>query len=589
MGQAPKIKMRPVQQLIRDTAGNVLPIAAIGLLVGIVIIGSAVDLSRNYLAKEQLQTACDAGVLAGRRTVTTNGWDTASQNAAKAYFNTNYNDNAQTTRLTTFNPVSSDDGNTITATATTVLDTLLMRVVGKDTITVTVTCGSSMGVGNADIMMVLDTTGSMANSLSGGQTRIQALRAAVKNFYQTMSAATGASNARVRYGFVPFSSTVNVGRLINDLDPRYLVDSRQYQSRVWEPGTTADKDTNTDWKLYSSKAYSSSSKCSSDLPSTTNFTDVSGQSKQQRTEYSCRDSGYYYYIYSRITTRPYAFNYRAATYDTSAYKNFNKVTTRTGDGGTNVSSTWAGCIEERSTIAQANFSYSSATGITPTGALDLNLDGIPSSDDKTKWAPMWPEVGYYRYTSSNRYTTSNSLYGAKTALYCPVESRLLSTMDKDGFAKVADSLTPIGGTYLDIGMIWGGRLLSPQGLWRGLVNDDPDNGGEVARHLIFMTDGEMEPNAYIQQAWGMEYWDRRVTSDGTTSDEARHTARFRAVCEAIKDKGIRIWVVAFTSALSDDLKACASDSSSYVAGNAAELNSAFQEIAKQVGELRVVE
>ncbi|HUD30076.1 MAG TPA: pilus assembly protein TadG, partial [Novosphingobium sp.] len=94
---------------------------------------------------------------------------------------------------------------------------------------------------------------------------------------------------------------------------------------------------------------------------------------------------------------------------------------------------------------------------------------------------------------------------------------------------------------------------------------------------------------YIPQAWGMEYWDRRVTSNGTSNDEARHTSRFLAACEAVKDKGIRVWVIAFTSGLSDDLKTCASDDSSYPATNASELNTAFQEIAKQVGELRVVQ
>jgi hypothetical protein len=139
-------------------------------------------------------------------------------------------------------------------------------------------------------------------------------------------------------------------------------------------------------------------------------------------------------------------------------------------------------------------------------------------------------------------------------------------------------------------MIWGGRMISPTGMWKTLVNEDPSNGGEVARHIIFMTDGEMEPNSYIAQAWGMEFWDRLVTGTSSLSnDEARHTSRFLATCEAIKDKGVRVWVIAFTSTLSTDLQTCASDDSSYTANSATELNNAFQEIAKQVGELRVVQ
>lgn len=576
-----------VQRLGRDTAGNILPIAAAGVLVGMLIIGSAVDLSRNFLAKQQLQAACDAGVLAGRKAVTSEGWDTASENVAHSFFNANFNETTQGTKSTVFDPTSPDHGSTVSAKASTVLDTLLMRVFNYDSFTVSVTCASSMGVGNADIMLVLDTTGSMDNRLSNGQKRIDALRSAVTNFYGTMSTAKGASNARVRYGVVPFSSTVNVGRLIQDASPSYLVDSRQYQSRVWNPDLSGNSDVFGSWQRVSNSTYRLSD-CNARLPKDTSFTTVRGESTQEKTEYECRGSGYSYSIYSRTATR-YMYSYQPVTYDTRAYKNFSPVTTRTGVDGANVSSTWAGCIEERGTVAQSSFSFSAAGGLSPSTAYDLDLDLVPTADVRTKWAPLWPEVAYTRYNSNSSWTTANTRYGEKATLYCPAEAQQLREMDAQDFADVTKSLVPIGGTYLDIGMIWGGRLLSPQGLWKNLVNDEPKNGGEVARHLIFMTDGEMEPNAYIQQAWGMEYWDRRVTSDGTSNDKARHTARFRAACDAIKSKGIRVWIVAFTSSLNSDLRYCASDNSSYTANSGPELNAAFQQIAKQVGELRVVQ
>lgn len=584
MRQAPQFAAR----LSRDAAGNILPIAAIGLLVGALIIGSAVDFGRTYLAEQQLQSACDAGVLAGRRAVTNNGFDAASEGAAKAFFNTNYNDAAQTTRSTTFEASSPDDGNTVNGVATTVLDTLLMRVFMKDTFNISVSCGSSMGVGNADVMMVLDTTGSMAYAL-GGSTRIAALRTAMKNFYTTMSNATASSNARVRYGFVPFSSSVNVGRLLTDLDTRYIVDSRAYQSRVYEPDDTGNNDDVGDWTRITSPSYTSSN-CDGKVPATTTGDVGSGSSKEQRRiEYSCRKYNNKYYIYYRQIDRPYVMRYKQITWPTNVFKTFASTITPTGDYGANQSTTWGGCIEERATVADATFSYSSTVGMSPKAALDVDLDSLPDvTSDKTKWAPMWPQISYLRY-SGNSYTRSEpTTQGNLGGNYCPVASRLLGEMTKTTYNQYVDSLNPSGGTYLDIGMIWGGRLSSPQGMWQGLVNDDPANGGEVARHLIFMTDGEMEPNAYIPQAWGMEYWDRRVTTD-TSKDAARHTSRFLATCEAIKDKGIRIWVVAFTSALSDDLKACATDNSSYLANSATDLNTAFQEIAKQVGELRVVE
>jgi hypothetical protein len=582
-------------RLSRDVAGNILPIAAIGVLIAAVVIGSAVDLSRNYLTREQLQSACDSAVLAGRRTVTTNGFDTASQTAATNYFNTNFSNQAQGTTSTTFSVTSPDSGQTVNGSASTVLNTLIMRIFGKDSFTITATCASSMGVGNADIMMVLDNTGSMASTLSGSTTRIAALRTAMKNFYNTIATATASSNARVRYGFVPFSSTVNVGKLITDLSPSYIADSDSYQSRIYEPDPDGGSDSTGNWSKYSNTSYGSSS-CGNAVPTNTSLSDSgSGSSKQQtRIEYACRQSSGNYYIYQRTITRPYEMRYRQIAYDTSAFKNFSTVTTPTGDYGANQSSIWGGCIQERGTVAQATFSYSSSTGITPKAALDLDLDTAPTvSDNNTKWTPLWPQISYMRYTTgygSSSYTTATTNSGTLATTYCPVKAQLLQTMTQTAFNSYADSLVAVGGTYLDIGMIWGGRMISPTGMWKTLVNQDPSNGGEVARHIIFMTDGEMEPNSYIAQAWGMEFWDRLVTGTSSLSnDEARHTSRFLATCEAIKDKGVRVWVIAFTSTLSTDLTTCASDDSSFTANSASDLNDAFQEIAKQVGELRVVQ
>ena len=63
----------------------------------------------------------------------------------------------------------------------------------------------------------------------------------------------------------------------------------------------------------------------------------------------------------------------------------------------------------------------------------------------------------------------------------------------------------------------------------------------------------------------------------------------QALCEAVKAKGIRIWVVAFASGLTSELSTCASTNSAFTASNASQLDEAFQSIAKQVGELRVVQ
>jgi Flp pilus assembly protein TadG len=630
-------------KMVADRSGAVLPMAAVGMLVAAMIVGAAVDLSRRYKVENQLQSACDSAVLAGRRTVTTAGFDQKSKDAADAYFWTNFDEASQEAFGTVFDRKSEDDGQTVKGTATTTVNTLIMRLFGFDSFSVAVSCTSSMGMGNSDVMLVLDTTGSMASSLDK-TTRIAALRLAVKNFYKTVNTATKETNARVRYGFVPYSSTVNVGRLLTGLSPNYIVDKWKYQSRLawlvdYSSGTKTKGSTNyqnasvSNLKQYSSTKYSSESNCTKALPSAGSYSSngsvsqtwtTSGTAPNQtiivtdsqpvkRTVYQCQKSGSNYYIYSGTeisdgktattytksqwvnapTTKSdfYYWDYKQVEFPTNVFKTFAPTTTYTGDNGAAQSSTWAGCIEERDTVNAATISYSTVAGISPSGAYDIDIDTVPGATDATKWRPLWPDIVYRRAgSSSSTYTQSTTTTGALAGTYCPVEAKALSEMSQTDFDTYADKLTAVGGTYLDIGMIWGGRMLSPNGIFQDTVNLKPTNGGEVSRHIIFMTDGEMDPSNYVPQAWGMEWWDRKVTTDGSESQEKdRHTQRFRAVCEAVKAKGIRVWVIAFTSKLSDDLKACASDESSYLASNSSELDSAFQEIAKQVGELRITQ
>ncbi len=642
-----------LSNLHRNSSGSILPLVAATVPVIIALIGSGLDMSRVYKARNRLQSACDAGTLAGRRAVSTNGYDNAAKAQATTFFNINFNDGDLGATDTNFDSTSSDSGNLVSGTASTSVNTAIMGILGFDTIDVAVRCSATMGVGNSDITMVLDTTGSMASTLSGtSTTRIQALRTAMKNFYTTIATATQGSNARVRYGFVPYSSSVNVGRLIYNLDEDYLADKWEIQTRrpafntiteqvfigwgtpVYTSSQSYSNEASGSTSQYNSTNYSTQSACNNARPANTAWgnngsatqstsTTTNGAGKQvvtttttqpeRKTTYVCqlvssnRYRVYYYYTTRSAYTYSYAtsdpvyetrtrqvfdhWDYKQDEYDVSNYKKFLATSVPNGTSGAAVSYTWNGCIEERQTDSSSSFSYSSLTGMSPSTALDLDIDTPPGDDQSTKWAPMWPEVAYYRtYTSyGNTYLSSSpeTTQGGKASSYCPQRAQLLSTMNQAAFNAYADSLNPEGSTYHDIGMIWGLRLSSPNGPWQDLVNVAPTNGGKVSRHVIFMTDGIMEPSSSIQSTYGIEWHDRRVTDDGTSNQAARHTARFRALCDAAKGKGFRVWVIAFGSSLTTDLKYCSSENSSYTASNATQLNAAFQEIAKNVGELRV--
>lgn len=623
-------------KLASSSKGNIVPMtaAAIFLLAGLV--GGGVDISRAYMVENRLQNACDAGTLAGRRAIDTNGFDSAAQAQANLYFDTNFDKTQEGVSSVSFSPTTPDGGSTINGTATATLPTIVMRLFGYDKTNLSVTCSASMSVGNSDVVMVLDVTGSMDSYLSSGstssggwggssgcwggsggwggwgssswggcssssggttsQTRLQALQAAMKNFYTTVHDATAGSNARVRYGFVPFSSAVNVGHIVYNLDPDYLADSWPIQSREWikvDWGTTTYDSAPTctyGWSNYGSPTIS--------VPGGVADGDSITSSQTQRCNYTYT---------TRTATTPGTIDrngsgtgmwlYHQITYSTSSYKAFNSVSTNTGTSGGAVSSTWAGCIQERTTLPADTISYSSTrNSIVPGGSYnpdtdklwDLDIDAIPGTSDPTygtvpKWGPQWPEVSY------DRSTISPTTTGSQATSYCPPEAQILTEMDQTDFDNYADSLHAQGSTYLDIGMLWGARIASPQGIFSSNVTASPSNGGKVARHIIFMTDGYMQTSSNIQTSYGIEGLDRNVTTDGSTStSDANHSERFRALCDAVKAKGIRIWVIGFTSGLTSDLSYCASDNSSFTANNADELNNAFQVIAKNVGELRII-
>jgi len=653
-----------------DAAGNVLPLTAAVTLILAGIVGSSVDMARGYKAERRLQSACDAGVLAGRRAVGSDGYNAAAEAQANTYFNANYDADAQQTPGAVFDSSSEDDGNTVVGTATADMPTIVMGVFGYDELDISVVCSASMGIGNSDIMFVLDNTGSMAWKPNGDTTstesltRMYALKQAMMNFYDTVDSTNSGSNARIRYGFVPYSTTVRVGQLLNDLDTSYISNSVTVQSyklvnwstnpvSTWtDPNFTYTSTTYNSWVHHTNTQYSSSSTCNNNKPADTAWVDTGASSvnststsveadsgNQVKTngihqpqtfiDYECRQTSSKWYVDKRTGTRtkrstvyeertPIHVTTNNATFttavlqsrqfDASSYKAFSAVTmpfdinTATPNRTKNISMTWNGCIQERQTVTNATFAFVDLlTGIDPSAAVDLDIDTAPTSE-ASRWKVQWPQVTFERDGQVGFEDLDDGLNGAvstseisenKASTPCPQTAAVFAEMDEDDFDDYVATMQPTGGTYHDIGMIWGARLSSPTGLWSDLVNEEPENGGSVSRHMIFMTDGELDTDRFANTAYGIERHDMRVTGTGTSDSTqlSRHRSRWRAMCEAIKARGIRLWIIAFGSGvtLSSDLTGCASADSAFKANDAAQLNTYFQEIANQVGELRVTQ
>ena len=230
-----------IGQLAQDTAGNTLGIALATIILLMSLVGSGTDLTRAYLTKTSLQNACDAGVLAGRKAMTTSGtYGTAETAKANKMFNFNFNPDATNASSISFNTVSNATG-AVSGTATTTMPTAIMGFFGFKSIDLAVACSAEMQIASADVMFVLDTSGSMScnpdgtNCNNGSTSKIQGVRDAVSNFYKTVAAAVqDPTNARIRFAFVPYAQTINLSWLwyTGAMPMSYFADRAPFQTKL---------------------------------------------------------------------------------------------------------------------------------------------------------------------------------------------------------------------------------------------------------------------------------------------------------------------------------------------------------------------
>jgi Flp pilus assembly protein TadG len=650
---------RRLTRLAIDTTGNTMMIMGLALIPIIGMVGSAFDMGRAYMVKTRLQQACDSGTLAGRKAMTTKNFDTdtTAKTQATNFFKFNFPDGSFGTTGLLFTARGTSDGQ-VEADATVTVPMTLMRLFQTPSVTINVDCEAIFEVANTDIMFVLDVTGSMNCATGAGNSdcslaeattaKIKALRSAVVSFYGTLSSAI-TSDARLRIGFMPYSTTVNVGA---SLDKKYFKSIWQYQSRervnvgVDTVGSwPAAGSTSPSWSSYSStttlqSTASTSANCNAtnfpypDNPSYTTPTSASNtvttQGATAKTTTFTRTATRYQNltrtfnsstnkceIKGQTSTRTetkndvnndtYDWKYQVWTPPQSVYDDYlagNQVTLAIGDTtttngpATNVTlPAWDGCVEERATVATGTLDP------IPSGAYDLDIDMIPDqADDTTRWAPAWKELIWWRGNSAVATTDTNKdstykrmadlLSTDRNGFVCPKAAQKLKEMtsaEVSGYVNAAD-FKARGYTYHDVGMIWGARFISPDGIFGSEnkeVTSGPGAGKPINRHIIFMTDGMMSPDWDAYGLYGIEKYDKRVTAGDSSVQAARHDARFAAICSAIKEKNITLWVVAYDSTLSTPLSNCASPGKAFTATSDTELDDQFKAIAAKIAELRL--
>ncbi|HWW58417.1 MAG TPA: TadE/TadG family type IV pilus assembly protein [Sphingopyxis sp.] len=531
----------------RDQRGNAFMLTAAALVPVVGIVGSAVDIGRAYMTQLRLQQACDAGVLAGRRAMAAGSYGADEEAEANKMFNFNFPANVYGSENASFSSEASEASDVV-GTASVSLPTALMYIFGKDQFSLSADCTAKLEISNIDVMLVLDVTGSMQQTNEGDEdNKITGLKAAAKSFFTTLTSAD-IGDGQLRFGVVPYSTTVNVGKILRDADAAWLSQTVTVPSRRWGSGQEEE--------------------CG-----------YEGSGKNRK--WVCR----------MVTKNLYHYEDRTFTVGSPTIgSSGTRLTFATGSGGGNVNARWGGCIMERQTTSFG------PEETAPPEAFDMDIDMVPTDVDATKWKLLLPAFVHDRRQVAPYMSSTN--YSAVSSVACPNPAMKLTVMtsaDQETFDDYIDDLTTGGGTYHDVGMAWGARLISPTGLFAD-DNDATDDGEPIDRHILFMTDGLLDTSTTQLTHQGLERSMVRVGSTSKADSDARHANRFLQLCRAARDRGITVWVVSFGltseeegSESNRNLNQCASSGQALASSNTAELNRNFQSIARQMSKLRLAQ
>lgn len=491
------------RRIAKDATANTMANSAASLVPLMAMVGGGVDASRYYMAESRLQAACDAGALAARREMADDTFTTEHRTIGNQFFNQNFPVGTFGSTNRTRSYVGTSDGE-VNGTASVKLPSTIMGAFGYEEFDISVDCTADINISNTDIMFVLDTTGSMAwrpngtNCGSAGgfwtectDSRMAGLRNAVMTFYYTVEDATS-NSAQVRYGIVPYSSSVNVGDELMAANPSWMASSHTYQSREgdyvlgdWETTSTSyfrtsgafnwsyqgrytetlknvsqsqcDAAIATRFDIYNSSNQSGSAQVSQTgtNPRTTNYTgtvtyeyywDVGNSAYAEKKKRCSVDLDYWLYdatsniVVSEEREESFEWIYKPVSYNLTTLYDDNSMQVPTGWNLGNETVTWEGCIEEASTVAVANFNP------IPSGAKDLNINLVPSNDTE-RWKPAIRDLVWMRRDGSNNYTlnevrrTNNE---PRPGYYCPEPAFRLDDLTRSELQTYVNGLRPNG-------------------------------------------------------------------------------------------------------------------------------------------------
>ncbi len=218
-----------IKRLSRDLRGGSLALFGFATVPVVAFVGLSGDSAIGYMVKSRLTEAVDAAGLAAAR----ESEDADRDAALDMFFDANFPDGYLGVTVDGPHLTPSADGFSMEITATATVPTHFMQVVGIDTMTVTARTVIERARSGMELVLVMDTTGSMCCTGDSGA-KIDAMKSAAQSLIDIMFG----SNQSIPHfwvGLVPYTAQVNIG-------------DETLNRHLWLTGYNASDYSPTTWK-----------------------------------------------------------------------------------------------------------------------------------------------------------------------------------------------------------------------------------------------------------------------------------------------------------------------------------------------------
>jgi len=515
-----------IVQASRDDRGATSVVFAIGFATIFMVAAMAIDYGFGSNEKFRQQSAIDAATLAASDKLGLPEQDVAGPATARAFY-------AANTRATTrgvLETVTLDaNAGSVTSIGSGTYLTSLLNGLGISSLGIGTGTKVVKGKSTIEIALVLDNSGSMSPEIAN-------LKSSANNLLNIVFAGAEGTE-KVRIGIVPFAASVNVGA--------------QHRTAAWMDQAGA-----------SSVHYQ-------------NFADATRTRFQLLDQMGVAWGGC-------VEARP-------APYDTT------DAAPVAANGDTLFVPMFA--PDEPDSVnsggAPYNNSYLVDDGGVCTPQPQTCTGGYTRRGNCRGWSkvPLSPQVAQARlckYQSQSPSSGTGPNYNCTTAPILPL------TSTKSQVQTAINAMQASGWTNIPEGVMWGWRVLSPGSPFaEGRAYTDAEN----QKYMVVMTDGENtyqtfnNHNRSMYGAFGYASANRLGDNYGALTGQM--DGKLTAACANAKAAGITIFSIAFRDAATSTnvrnlLAGCASGADrAFVATDGAGLNAAFEQIGREVAQLRV--